>query len=147
MEDLGLHANYWKGLKDYYEKDYNGIMPGLNATTYAKEIERKGATFLDTDRPFDPDDVITWAEEMEENANDDADDDTEYDNETAISYPGVYSYADYYEEIAAYFLHRDLDRFRDEIINNNPDFIKEAIRLNWIDMLESNPTLSEVFLF
>ncbi len=147
MDDLGLAAGYWKNLKKYYEEDYNGIMPGKYATGYAIEIEAGDASFLQLDRPFDPDDVITWIEDTEQMASDDYDEEVEADNETEIDFPGIYSYANYHEEIAAYFLHKDLDRFRDEISKGNKEFIDEAIKLEWTEMIEEIPDVKEMFLF
>ena len=147
MEDLGLHAGYWKNLKKYYETDYNGIAPGKFATEYAKEMEKGDASVLNIDRPFDPDDIISWIEDTQDMVNDDYDEDIEADNETIIEFPNVEVYDDYSEEIAAYFLLRDLDRFREEISKGNKEFIDEALKLSWMDMIEEIPTFKEMFIF
>ena len=145
--DIGLHGNYWKGLKEYYENEYTGIVPGKFAIKCAKEMEQGDASVLRSDTPYDPDTILTWIEETMELVRDDEDPDIDYDNETIITFPNIESYEDYSEEIAAYFLLKDLDRFRDEISKENKEFIDEATRLNWMEMIEEIPSVKDIFIF
>ncbi len=155
MIDYELKNEYWKNLKKYYEEDYNGQMTGKVGTDYAKEMEDANASFLDYDKPYLPNEVKTWIEETEEQTADD------YQNEEEIfgknpgegqsdldrEFPNLWNYKDYYEEIASYFLHKDLDRFRDKISKGDKEYIEEAVRLDWTEMLENSPDVREMFLF
>lgn len=140
-----LDGGYWEGLKSYYEKDYNGIMPGKYARKYAKEMGAGDArfsdeaSFLDSYRIFDPDIILAWINETKSLAID--------DYETKIQFPGIMSYSKYYEEIAAHFLMRDLEYFENEIIKGNDEYIEEAVRLEWMYMLEEIPAVKDIFIF
>lgn len=133
-----LHAGFWGGLKEYYEKEYNGILAGELAIRYAKEIDGSGASFRQSDRAFDQDEIKTWIEETEDSLT---------STEIEIDFPNFYSYSKYSDEIASYFMWEYLDTFRDNVSKGNKDFVEEAIRLNWEDMIEEIPNVKDLFLF
>ena len=147
-----LNGGYWEGLKEYYETDYNGIMPGKYAEQYAKEMSDAGSTFLNFDRPFDPDEVYSWIRGTQEQAEDEyqynnGENDGQGTSEIDKDYPNLWGYDGYTEEIAAYFLHKDLDFFRSELEKDNKEFIEEATRLEWMEMIESIPSVNDIFIF
>jgi len=144
--EIGLHGNYWKGLKEYYEIDYEGVAPGKKADEYAQEIEKGEAPFLELDKAFDPNEIKVWIKKATEMVDDEWEKDANY-SETLETFPHLLNYSGYEDQIAAYFLLRDLDRFRDEIANGNKEFVDEAIRLNWIEMIEEIQTVKDLFLF
>jgi hypothetical protein len=139
-----LHGGYWEGLKEYYEKEYNGIMAGKFATKYAEEISERGSSFLNYDRPFDPDEVYSWIRGTQE---DDGYQNNPDSSELIKQFPNLYYYESYTEEIAAYFLHESIDLFKAELGKSNQEYIDEAIRLDWTEMIEEIPTVKEIFLF
>lgn len=133
-----LHAGFWGGLKEYYEKEYTGIIAGKFATIYAKELEDAGASFLDLDRPFDPDEIKTWIEDTRENFDPD---------EVEELFPSFFGYDNVVDEIASYFMWQDLEKFMKEIKDGNKEYTDEALRLNWEYMIEEIPNVKDVFLF
>lgn len=145
--DIGLHANYWKGLKEYYETDYNGVAPGKYGEMYAKECESARASFIDMDRPFDPEEVKIWIEETEDEANG-GNEFIDVDETSVVNmFPNLFAYAGYEDEIAAYFLLKDLEQFSTQIEKGNQEYVDEAIRLNWTEMIEQIPSVKDMFLF
>jgi len=147
MVEIGLHGNYWKNLKEYYETEYDGLAPGKYATQYAQEMERGEADVLSTDDYYTPEAIEYWIEDTMDKIADDENPDIEYNNETINDFPNIEEYQGYEDQIAAYFLLRDLDDFVQELKKNNKDYVEEAIRLNWIDMLEQVPEISDLFIF
>jgi hypothetical protein len=145
-----LNGGYWQGLKEYYETDYNGVAAGKKATEYAQEMENGGAEFIDYDRPFDPDEILSWIEEkmdfVDEEWSINAD-----ESKTLEQFPHLYGerkgYRAYVDEIASYFMWKDLDRFKEEIQKGNQEFADEAVRLEWQEMIEEIPAVKDMFLF
>lgn len=140
---------YWKGLKTYYETEYNGIVPGKTATEYAEELKAGFSSFENWSNPYDPDAIKNWIEETLEMVEEEWSENADY-SETLEIFPHLYGtkgYNYYYEEIAAHFLLADIETFQNEIINENPDFVEIAVNLEWDDMIELDPTIKSVFLF
>ena len=147
-----LNNGYWQGLKEYYETDYNGVAAGKKAEEYAQEMENGEASFLQYDRPFDPDEIKIWIDETEEGAANDYDWNVRDQNGQGNSeldelFPNLWNYSGYKDEIASYFMWKDLDRFKEEIKKENPEFVDEALRLEWQEMIEEIPTVKDMFLF
>lgn len=136
-----LNGGYWQGLKEYYETDYNGVAAGKKAEEYAQEMEKGGAEFINFDRPFDPEDIIFWLEGSEEDL------DPDRDTEFMERFPNIFSYSGYEDQIASYFMWKDLDRFKEEIKKGNQEFVDEALRLEWQEMIEEIPAVKDMFLF
>lgn len=148
-----LNGGYWAGLKDYYETDYNGIAAGKHAIEFAEEMIAGKASFLSLDRDFDPTEIGDWVSDMEDQANTEANGgfNGEFidisETPTLQKFPRLSNYYGYFDEIASYFMWKNLDTFREKIAAGDQDFIDEAIRLNWTEMIEEIPLVKDVFLF
>ena len=140
-----LDNGYWEDLKEYYENDYNGVVPSDEAKEYAQEMIDGQASILSFDeRPFDPYDIGKWIEDEEYDIQNSQDFDPD---EPLNIFPHLFSYNQFKDEIAAFFLLRDLKKFKTEVSKENQKFIDEAIRLNWFDMMENIPSVKDIFIF
>jgi hypothetical protein len=143
-----MDDNYWEMLKKYFETEYHGIVPNEKCTMYAYEIKNGAGTILYDNRRFDPYDVSLWITETQELAMDEASDGISVsETEMVAIFPHLFDYTNFSEEIAAFFMWEDINRFKDELKKGNAEYVKEAIRLNWRMMLEEVPAIRNVFLF
>lgn len=135
---MSLDNGYWERLKDYYENDYSGILPNNNTEDNVMEMNDSGATiYVMGDDVFNADVVSQWIQDTKDNLS---------QNEIEEYFPNIYDYDDP-DEIASWYMWDDIDRFKDEIKKGNNDFVDEAVRLNWMEMLEEIPDVKDIFLF
>ncbi len=159
MTEKALDHGYWEGLKNHYEKEYNGIVPRKQDIEYIEELRSGGATLEYDDRRFDPIVVKEWVKETQQLAKEEAREGSfmniygEYeekdieDTEMLKLFPHLFDYVDSYDEIAAFYMWEDIDKFKQKIMDGDVEYMKEAIRLNWEMMLELMPEVRDIFLF
>ncbi len=145
-----LNGGYWEQLKNYYENEfkpsefYDKSKIKEQVLQYAQEIIDGDASFLYADRPYDADSILTWIDDTLLMIDDEEEEGV---TETIETFTHIKSYDTYSQEIAEFILIRDLDMFKNKIIDGDSEFIKEAVRLQWDEMLKLNPTIQDIFYF
>lgn len=143
-----LNGGYWTNFKkfydEYYEKEFKSITISDEGLEYINEIIDGAATFIDLDSPYDPEEVEVWIEDTKGII---MDEDEDGETETLDLFPHIEYYDDHTMEIASFFFNRDLNTFKDKILNGDMAYVNEAIRLEWDAMLSLNPLLKDVFYF
>ena len=155
-----LDNGYWEGLKIFFENEYNGITFNAASTEYVEELKNGEATILDDARRFDPKRVAKWIRLTQREAEDEVDSyGTTVDiygkiiqfnldeTEMVRLFPHLFDYYDQIDEIAAYFMWEDINKFKEEMRKGTDKYIAEAIRLNWVMMLGEIPIIRDIFIF
>ena len=138
-----MKIEFWESLKEYFETEYDGIVAREEGIKFAKEIQDGDATFLSYADYYKTSEVVKWIRETIMYADDE---DSEDLSITEI-FPNLHDYRDYADEIASYYLWQDLNKFEEQLLSGNQEFIDVAMKLNWTYMIEKIPFVKDVFLF
>lgn len=142
-----LNGGYWEQFKEYYDTFVflHGEHEIRESTMKCiDEIIAAKATFLSLDRPYDHNEIFDWVLSIEEMIEHD---ETVGSTRTVSKYPSISEYSKESVEIGRYFFNQDIELFKNKIISGDKEFIDEAVRLKWDEMLSFNPLLKDVFYF
>ena len=135
-----MNIDFWKNLKKYFETEYDGIVATEEGIKLAKEIQDGDATLLAYDEYYKTSEVVKWVRGTIMYADDE-------DLSIAENFPNLHDYRDYADEIASYYLWQDLNKFEEQLLVGDKEFIDVAMKLNWVYMIEKIPFVKDVFLF